>query len=395
MPARSHFWMLSMRSTAWFEPFRPIMRAASAPSKNSLGWSIAPSGSDTCTPYRNGVAVTSWSRQTTRGSAGSHGESSKVSTSSGVASRAVRPRRAATLRPAVSTARLYSWDSGPPVRKSLICSAPGGKHAMLGVNSRATLRVRANGESSAPGPAMSMSRWRKTVDSPGTGAPDLDVTDLNGSHFEAHDGPPGDSILAHAQARVEGAAQRVAEEVGAQHGDHDGQAGERRDPPGAADVVAALADHPAPARRGRLHAEAQERQRRLDDDQLGELEARHHDGGTDDVRRDVAEEDPRGPAAEGARSDHEVPLPGAQRHHADQPRVHDPAPEHEHDDQVHERGLEERHHRDREEQVGKRELDLGQPHDDAIRPRAGVSGQKPEQDAERPGQEDGRTRDAE
>src|SRR5207253_8904037 len=67
------------------------------------------------------------------------------------------------------------------------------------------------------------------------GAPDLDVTDLNGSHFEAHDGPPGDSILAHAQARVEGAAQRVAEEVGAQHGDHDGQAGERRDPPGAAD----------------------------------------------------------------------------------------------------------------------------------------------------------------
>src|SRR5438105_11135356 len=71
-----------------------------------------------------------------------------------------------------------------------------------------------------------------------------------------------------AQRGVEGVAQAVAEQVEAEHGDEDGQAGEGGDPPRRGEELAAFHDHVAPARQRRLGAEAEVTQAGLDEDRL-------------------------------------------------------------------------------------------------------------------------------
>ena len=56
------------------------------------------------------------------------------------------------------------------------------------------------------------------------------------------------SILAAAQAGVEDVAQPVAEQVGAEDDQHDGQGGEDAGIPGGGDVVTGVGDHFAPGR---------------------------------------------------------------------------------------------------------------------------------------------------
>src|SRR6185369_12474932 len=72
------------------------------------------------------------------------------------------------------------------------------------------------------------------------------------------------------EAWIERVAQAVAEEVEAEHGDEDGQAGEQRQPHVGLDERHVGFQVPAPARRRRLSAQAQERQRRLHDDRGGD-----------------------------------------------------------------------------------------------------------------------------
>src|SRR6185503_18975928 len=79
------------------------------------------------------------------------------------------------------------------------------------------------------------------------------------------------------QRRVEGVAQAVAEQVEAEHGDEDGQAGEGGDPPRRGEELAAFHDHVAPAGQRRLGAEAEIAEARLDEDRLAEHEAGLHD----------------------------------------------------------------------------------------------------------------------
>src|SRR6266403_4610834 len=77
------------------------------------------------------------------------------------------------------------------------------------------------------------------------------------------------------QARIEEIAQGVAHDVEGEHGQHDRQPGEGRDPRAALDVLPALAEDVAPARRGRGDAEAEERQTRLRADGGGDVERGH------------------------------------------------------------------------------------------------------------------------
>src|SRR5438445_116256 len=90
---------------------------------------------------------------------------------------------------------------------------------------------------------------------------------------------PGKSIVlsGSAQPRIERVAQRIAEEVEPEHGEADGDARCDREPRRALEELhARAAEHETPRRRRLEHAEAEERQRRLEQDRLAE-ERGHHD----------------------------------------------------------------------------------------------------------------------
>src|SRR5262245_53308416 len=64
-------------------------------------------------------------------------------------------------------------------------------------------------------------------------------------------------VLAALQPWVESIAQAVTEEIDAHHGDQDGEAGEGDDPWRGEDEFAAVGEHGAPFRGGRLGTEAE------------------------------------------------------------------------------------------------------------------------------------------
>src|SRR5262249_23287165 len=79
-------------------------------------------------------------------------------------------------------------------------------------------------------------------------------------------------VVAH-HARVEDVAQPAAEEVEADHGDEHRNPGADRHPGDDGHVGPALADHQAPVGAGRLRAEAEEAQRRAEQDAEGDPQA--------------------------------------------------------------------------------------------------------------------------
>src|SRR3989449_7077797 len=104
-----------------------------------------------------------------------------------------------------------------------------------------------------------------------------------------------------AEPGIEEVAQGVAHDVEGEHGQHDRHPGERRDPGAALDVLAALAEDVAPARRGRWNAEAEERQARLRADGRRDVERGHDDERVEDVGEHVPRHDAELSAAERAR----------------------------------------------------------------------------------------------
>src|SRR5688500_6696507 len=87
------------------------------------------------------------------------------------------------------------------------------------------------------------------------------------------------------QARVQGVAQRVPEEVEREHGDEDPEARSDARPPLQIRQPALRVVHVrAPGRCRRLCAEPEERQRRFSEDREGDRERRLHDEGVRDVR---------------------------------------------------------------------------------------------------------------
>src|SRR5207249_11952822 len=71
---------------------------------------------------------------------------------------------------------------------------------------------------------------------------------------------------------VQGVAQPVAEQIDAERRECEGRAGERGEPPGDIEEVAALGEHAAPRRRRRLHAASEKADCRRGDHERRELE---------------------------------------------------------------------------------------------------------------------------
>ena len=130
-------------------------------------------------------------------------------------------------------------------------------------------------------------------------------------------------------------AQRVAEEVERdnRHHDHDPRRVDLPPVP-VGQVGRALREHATPVHRRRRQPEAEEAQRREDDDRVGHLESGVHDDRAGDVRDEVARDDAkcgRAPIDRGRRRR----TPGSQRERlaADKARRAEPGEGDEHDDQ--------------------------------------------------------------
>src|SRR5919201_880394 len=91
--------------------------------------------------------------------------------------------------------------------------------------------------------------------------------------------------------RVERVANAVAKEVEGQNGEDERCPGEDEVPPGGAEDRRCLGNHLAPARLGRVDADAEVRERRLQQDVLRDDERRVDDDRRDEVGQDLAEED--------------------------------------------------------------------------------------------------------
>src|SRR5581483_8576296 len=101
--------------------------------------------------------------------------------------------------------------------------------------------------------------------------------------------------------RVERVAQPVADEVDADHDDHEHEAGQHGQPPFLRELLAA-GDELAERRRRVGDAEAEEREERLEDDRVRDGERPVHHDRAKGVREHVAEHDAHVPRADGLRS---------------------------------------------------------------------------------------------
>src|SRR3989338_7243165 len=98
-----------------------------------------------------------------------------------------------------------------------------------------------------------------------------------------------------AQAGVQRVAEPVAEEVEADHHDHDGEPGDRGDVGGDDEVTPGVGEHGAPLGRGRLDAEAEKREAGGREEHRRHAERRLDDDGGQTVGQEVTTEDPAAP----------------------------------------------------------------------------------------------------
>src|SRR2546429_3650669 len=112
-----------------------------------------------------------------------------------------------------------------------------------------------------------------------------------------------------AEARIEGVAQGVAEQIESEHGEHDRGPGEEEDPPRAAgEVLVGIGEHGAPLGRRRLRAEPEKAERGGLEDRERDRERGLDDQGRQAVRNDVAQENAPAASAQAPRRDHEILL---------------------------------------------------------------------------------------
>src|SRR5207249_9242575 len=101
------------------------------------------------------------------------------------------------------------------------------------------------------------------------------------------------------ELRIPRIPESITEQVEAEHRQADRQTGKDRQPGRLLHERPARArQHQSPRRRGRLGADAEERERRLDQDRVAEPDRRDHEDGRRDVRQDVGRDDARMPTAQ-------------------------------------------------------------------------------------------------
>src|SRR5713101_4580948 len=150
-----------------------------------------------------------------------------------------------------------------------------------------------------------------------------------------------------------------------------------------------VGQHEPPRGLGRRHADAQERQRRLGDDDDAEHEGPEHDGGVHHVGEDVASHDRLLRASRHDGQAHEVALPQREDLAPDDARVACPVDSGQDDDDVPHAGAHHGRKEDREGQRRERQPRVRDAHDHLVDPAAEIAGQDAEPRADDAGDDDG------
>ena len=189
-------------------------------------------------------------------------------------------------------------------------------------------------------------------------------------------------VLAAAQAWVEDVAQPVAEQIGAEHDQHDRQGGEDAGIPCRCDIVAGVGDHFAPGRNQGGYAEAEKAEGRLGEDHRAEGKRGGNDDGRDRVGQDVAEHDAHIRGADGAGGLDKVALADAEHLTAYEAGIADPGADAEEEDDIEKSAADEGDGGDQEDKKGDGGLGIGDPHDDVAGEAAAVACDQAQDDAD-------------
>ena len=136
------------------------------------------------------------------------------------------------------------------------------------------------------------------------------------------------------EPRIEDVAQSVAEQIYAQDGDKDAEAGEKRQPPGGADIDARVGQHGAPSGDIRRHADAEKAQARFGDDRRRHGEGADDERSLNEIRNNVARDDLAVARAQTLRRGDEIAAAQGKSLAAHDPTVGDPALRHERQNQI-------------------------------------------------------------
>ena len=134
--------------------------------------------------------------------------------------------------------------------------------------------------------------------------------------------------------RIEIVPQPVADEVERQHRQHDCRGREEHKVRRVKQVRPRVIEHRTPARRRRRHAQSQKAHRRFRQDRARHADRRLHDHRLNNVRQNVARDDPYIARAHGPRAFHKFPLPHRQNLRAHQPGIPHPPANRERQDKV-------------------------------------------------------------
>src|ERR1044072_5814260 len=181
-----------------------------------------------------------------------------------------------------------------------------------------------------------------------------------------------------APLRIDDVAQAVAQQIEAEHRDHQREPGKERDPPFARHHEGrAFGDHDAPLGIRRAHAESDEGQARRIEDRVAHRERHLPDHDRNDVGQDLRQQDARLAVAGEPRRLHEARLAPHVRFRPGNARIKWEVHDRGRDDDVLHRVAERRHDAHREYEQRERHDGVGDAADDAVGPAAVEAGRDP------------------
>ena len=233
--------------------------------------------------------------------------------------------------------------------------------------------------------------------------PDLEVPHRQQAHGAASsardrgggaEAPAVDRQVRDAQARVERVLDRLTHQVAADDHQSDRQTGGHERPPralGHRRAFERVLEHRPPRDAG--HADAQEGQRRLVEDRVGDREDRRRDEQRRHLRQDVLGHDPPVARAERSRPFHVHALADALHLGTHDARRRGPQQQTDHQDHVRQARAEHGRDDDHQHQVGDDQEVVGDPHQRHVGPAAPVAGEQSDAAADEHRHERGREPD--
>src|SRR4029077_10576619 len=180
-----------------------------------------------------------------------------------------------------------------------------------------------------------------------------------------------------ARTRIEIVAQRVANEIERQYGEHHRQRGKQYKVRGVEQMSPPIVEHRSPTRRGRRNPKAEKTHGGFGEDSPGHADRSLHDDRLNNVRQNVPDDDAQVAGAKGAGGLNEFAFTRGEDLPADESGVADPSAERERENEIENAGAAKGNKRDGEQNSRKRQECIHQHDvDEAIDAAAIVTGDR-------------------